>query len=59
MKPTEGDFAYLKRPGEDVKEGEVVASGEEYEIRLFESNEVVTASVDDVWTTDDSLRVTV
>lgn len=55
--PTEGDFAYVKRPGRPVHEAEVVSSGEVYELRLLHSNEVVEAVERDVWTTYDSMRV--
>jgi len=54
----EGDFAYVKRPGEEVKEGEVISSGETYEIRLLSTNETIKASPSEVWTTSDELRVT-
>lgn len=56
--PKEGDFAYVKRPGEEVVEGEVVSSGENYEIRLLHTNETVEVPECDVWTTFDSMRVT-
>lgn len=55
--PTEGDFAYLKRPGRSVQEAEVVSSGEVYELRLLHNNEEVEAPATEVWTTDNSLQV--
>jgi len=56
--PTEGDFAYVKRPGRPVREVEVISSGEVYELRLFYNNEVIETFENNVWTTHDSMRVT-
>lgn len=54
---TEGDFAYVKRPGCSAQEAEVISSGKVYKLRLLHNNEVIEALESEVWTTYDSLRV--
>lgn len=52
--PTEGDFAYVQSAFEDVKEAEVIAAGERYEVRLLASGETRTVPSSAVWSAPSS-----
>jgi hypothetical protein len=56
--PDEGDFAYVKPPGGSVREGKVVSTGENYEIRLRHTEETITVPETEVWTTYNSRHKT-
>jgi hypothetical protein len=49
IRPAEGDFCYVDLPGDGTYEGEVVASGRDYKIRLKDTGKVVEAPNSAVW----------
>lgn len=49
-RPKPGQFCYVDLTGRGTFEGIVVSAGEDYEIRLRTTDEVVTAPNSEVWT---------
>lgn len=49
-KASEGEFCYVKLVTEGVREGEVISTGKNYELRLRDSDRVVVAPESSIWT---------